>query len=293
MKFDKTDEKSIINFIHELLDYYAKIDNHSKNIIYTSDSLPLKNNMGWYHYTNNEHQIHINVQNILALKRKIINVNEFYAFIAICVTHEFRHFLQARYIKDGVKLEGYNKRDILATESLLYIKLFFDRYYILNKGFIKMESDADKFAIENAFEFLNKYYPEIEAEKSIINAVNYYAYLQKQEGIALTVPAGRESVEDILYTLDYYGRTNLRIPDLNRTLVADSSINIAIQEYLGLDTSKLLTEELINKYNHMKSGTRQDLLVAESIIEVIDKKEKSLESFPTLKNKILVNKKTY
>ena len=285
-RFEKIDGVEIANFVNELMDYYSKIDDNNVTIIHKSGEQKERNNAGWYHYLSGKHCIHINIDNILNLKKAVdmgnITNKDFYCFVSLIVGHEFRHFLQARYTKDGVFLDGYTNRDILCGELIIYIKMFFDRYYLLNKGFIKFEEDAEKFAIKGSLKFLKEYYPELDPEISIVRAVKYYAYLQYRAGMVSTVPSEFNSIDKILSEIDRRIEENSRIPDLSITLGVNNPLCYKVHNYYNLDCSKLFTREFLSKYSSLKDGTKQDLLVVSRILSLINYPSESLQSFSEL-----------
>lgn len=295
MYFNNINEKNSILFIENLLKYYNTIDNGSINTILTSkDPESQRNNVGWYQYFDNQHKIFINVPNVLYLKYAIdrgeLDYDAYYAFLTLCVGHEFRHFLQGRCIYEGAEIDGYGQKDVLNAQLMLYIRYFFDAYYLLNKGYIKYEEDAEKFAIINGIKFLKNNFPNINAEKAMVDAVRYYANLQSQDGIVPTLPEACNSIEEILSKIDIRIRDNLRINDLTKTLFVHNARYYGNHVYFGLDEDKLLTNELIEKYSKINDGSKQDLLVVKGILSLLEKPVESLEEFPILKKKYLNNK---
>ena len=199
MFFKPINEKNTIEFVNDLLCYYSTIDKGSTNTILTSDDYESqRNNVGWYQHADNQHKIFVNVPNILYLKdvvdRGELDIDAYYAFTTLCTGHEFRHFLQGKCIWDGNEIDGYNQNDVLNSQLMLYIRYFFDAYYLLNKGNVKYEEDAEKFAIINGLQFLKNNFPNINAEQAMIDAVRYYAYLQSSGGIVSTLPTGCNSI---------------------------------------------------------------------------------------------------
>lgn len=285
MRLKEINKRNVTNFVEELLDYYRTIDDNSINFIHTESSL--RDNAGWYHYHNGKHEIHINIPNIMYLKAAVqynrLDVDSFYAFVALCVGHEFRHFLQARYTKDGMPLEGYNKLDILYDELIIYIKMFFDKYYLINKGFIKCEEDAERFAIRNTLAFFNHYSPNFDGEKSVVRALNYYARLQENARIISTIPESCNSTAEFLTKIDERIKYNLRVPYLDATLRVQNPVCYQVQEYFGLDIDRLLSPKMIERYKILADGSKRDLLVVKRILALIKNPSESLESFPTIK----------
>lgn len=295
MRFRSINEKNSIAFVDDLLGYYSARDNGSINTILTSkDSESQRNNVGWYQYIDNQHKIFINVPNMLYLKHAInrgeLDYDAYYAFLTLCVGHEFRHFLQGKCIWEGIEIEGYGQKDVLNAQLMLYIRYFFDAYYLLNKGYVKYEEDAEKFAIINGIDFLKNKFPNMNVEKSMIDAVRYYANLQSGSGITSTLPGGCNSVEEILSKIDDRIRDNLRIKDLTQTLFVYNPRYYGNHSYFGLDENKLLIAELIEKYSQINDGSKQDLLVARAILSLLEKPVESLEEFPVLRKKYLGNK---
>lgn len=295
MNLKSINEKDSISFARDLLDYYSQIDNGSINKILTSDDIESqRNNAGWYQHIKDEHKIFVNIPNILCLKyaveKKEIDVNTYYAFLTLCISHEFRHFMQGRCIWEGKEIDGYGQNDVLNAQLMLYVRYFFDAYYLLNKGYVKYEEDAEKFAVKNGTEFLKNKFPGIDVEKSMVNAVNYYAKLQSSSGAVSTLPKNCRSIDEILFKINDRISKNLRINDLTKTLFVYNLRYYGNHGYFGLDEDKLLNEELIENYSKIKDGSKKDLLVVKSILELLDKKEESLEEFPILKKNYL-NKK--
>ncbi len=288
---ERIDEEIVTAFVYDLLDYYQKFDDNSINVVHGSDENIPRNNAGWYHYKDEMHYIHINVPNILNLKNAVdaglLTTRDFYSFVSLIVGHEFRHFLQARFAMDGIPIEGYTKKDILLNELIIYIKMFFDRYYQLNKGFIKCEEDAEKFAVKNSLEFLSNYYPELEPEVSIVRAVNFYARLHTRAGMISTVPGGSKSVDEILTRIEEHIKKNLRIPDLSKTLTVADPRHYEVHDYFGLNREAMMTPEFLRKYRSIFNGSKQDLLVVRRILNAINNPLESLESFPEMRKRFI------
>ena len=295
MEFKVINEKNSIEFVDSLLSYYSKIDAGSINTILTSNDLESKrNNVGWYQYVDNQYKIFINVPNMMYLKQAIdrgeLDYQAYYAFLTLCVGHEFRHFLQGRCIYEGVEMDGYGQKDVVNAQLMLYIRYFFDAYYLLNKGYVKYEEDAEKFAIINGIKFLKNNFSSMDVEKAMVDAVRYYANIQSSGGIISTLPKSCSSVEEILSKIDIRIKENLRINDLNKTLFVHNPKCYGNHSYFGLDEDKLLCDTLVQKYSEINDGSKQDLLVASAIISILEKPVESLEEFPILKKKYLENK---
>lgn len=295
MYFKNVNEKESVSFVSDLLDYYSTFGSSSINTILTSkDVESRRNNVGWYQHVNDQHKIFINVANILYLKYAIdrgeINNDTYYAFITLCVGHEFRHFLQGKCIWDGIELDGYGQKDVLNAQLMLYVRYFFDAYYLLNKGYVKYEEDAEKFAVKSGIEYLKKTFPGMDADKAMIDAVRYYAKLQSAGGIISTLPENCNSIEEILAKLDIRIKDNLRIKDLTKTLFVYNTNYYDNHSYFGLDEDKLLSKKLIDSYSKIKDGSEQDLLVVKAILSLLEKPDESLDEFPTLK-KVYLEKK--
>lgn len=285
-------EKNTIEFVYELLNYYSKIDNNSINRVLTSsDKESMRNNIGWYQHVDNKHKIFINVPNLLYLKDAIkhgdIDINTYYAFISLCVSHEFRHFLQGKCIWDGEEIDGYGQKDVLNSQLMLYIRFFFDAYYLLNKGYVKYEEDAEKFAIKSSYDFFNKNYPNMSAEKAIVNASNYYAEIQSRQGAISTLPRNCNSIDELISKIDIRIKDNLRINKLDETLRVFNPKFYANHIYYGLDENLLITDELIDMYSKISNGNEKDLFVVKHILSNLDNPIESLEEFPLLKKKYL------
>ena len=287
-------EKNSIEFASDLLDYYSKTDKGSKNIILTSnDEQSKRNNVGWYRHVDGQHKIFVNIPNILYLKeavdRGFVTTEAYYAFIALCVSHEFRHYMQGKCIWEGTEIDGYGQKDVLNAQLMLYVRYFFDAYYLLNKGYVKYEEDAEKFAVVNSIKFLREAFPNMDIEGAILNAVNYYAKIQSSRGGISTLPFGCNNTDEIISELDKRIRDNLRINNLRNSLFVYNPNFYVNHGYYGLDEEKLLSEELVNEYSNLNDGSKQDLLVAKSILSMLEKPVESTEVFPVLRKKYLNN----
>ena len=285
-------EKNSIEFAKNLLDYYSEIDNGSINTILTSnDELEKRNNVGWYQHVDGKHKIFVNIPNILYLKkavdRGIVTIDSYYAFIALCVSHEFRHYLQGKCIWDGEEIDGYGQKDVLNAQLMLYIRYFFDAYYLLNKGYVKYEEDAEKFAVINSIKFLKNSFPNIDIENATLNAVNYYAKIQSSYGGISTLPYGCKDTDEIISAIEKRIKDNYRINNLRDSLFVYNPNYYANHGYFGLDENKLLSDELIEKYSKLTDGNEQDMLVAKEILSSINKTVESLDDFPVLKKRYL------
>ena len=287
-------EKNSIEFANDLLDYYSEIDNQSINTILTSnDSESKRNNVGWYQHVDGKHKIFVNIPNILYLKSAVdhgeVTNDAYYAFIALCVSHEFRHFLQGRCIWEGIEVDGYGQIDVLNSQLMLYIRYFFDAYYLLNKGYVKYEEDAEKFAVNNSINFLKNHFPEMDVDAAIVNASNYYARIQSSFGAIPTLPVNCKSTDEILFKLGKRIEDNFRIKDLRKTLFVYNPNYYANHGYYGLDEDKLLSDELVQKYSKTTDGSKQDLLVAKKILSMLERPIESTEDFPVLRKRFLNN----
>lgn len=288
MYFTSVNEKQAVDFTNKLLKYYKNIDSGSINKVYTSSDIESqRNNVGWYRHEVNQHKIFINIPNIMyaksAIDSGIIDYDGFYAFLTLCTGHEFRHFLQGRVIYDGQEIDGFNQKDVLNSELMLYIRYFFDAYYLLNKGYIKYEVDAEKFSVINGIRYLQDTYPDMDSEKAMLAAVNFYANIQSQGGIASTLPCGCESIAEIIEELTNKIKYNKRVPNLDRTLFVYNPNFYATHERFDLNEDRVLTNELLCKYYNEEAGSKRDLLVVKKILSLLEHPEESLEEFPQLK----------
>ncbi len=292
MYFKEINEQSAVNFVDKLLNYYKRIDSRSNDFILThKDEESRRNNVGWYQHVGDQHKIFINVPNMLyaqfALEKGIMDYDSFYAFIALCTGHEFRHFLQGRVIYEGQEIDGYTQNDVFNSELMLYIRYFFDAYYLLNKGNVKYELDAERFAIINGIKYLNDTYPGMNSEKSMLEAINFYADIQSQDGVVSTLPLGCKSIEEVIQELQNKIKNNERIPKLNETLFVYNARFYQNHACYGLDEDRVITDELLEQYYNEKSGSQRDLLVVKRIISLLQYPEESLEEFPQLRKRYL------
>lgn len=288
MLYKNIDEKESIQIAKELLEYLSAIDNGSINkIIKSGDEDSYRDNVGWYQHINDKHIININIPNILCynslIDRGLVDTNSYYAFLSLCINHEFRHFMQGRCIWEGKEIDGYGQKDVLNAQLMLYVRYFFDAYYLLNKGFVKYEEDAEKFAVQNSIKFLKFKFPNMNVEKAIVDAVRMYANLQSRGGIISTLPCNCNTIDQITSQINERIEKNKRITPLSDTLFVHNPKYYGNHNYFGLDEDKLLSVELIDAYDRIDDGSKQDLLVVKAILSQIQKKEESLEDFPKLK----------
>lgn len=288
MYFKKINEKMAVDFTDKLLDSYRKIDDRSINTILTHrDVEACRDNVGWYQHADTSHRIYINIPNILcaesAVERGKMDNDGFYAFLTLCVGHEFRHFLQGRVIYDGEEIDGYTQKDVLNAELMLYIRFFFDAYYLINKGYVKYEVDAEKFSVIKGIEYLKSEYPNMDAEKSMLDAVNFYADIQASGGVASTLPLGCNSLDEVIKELENKINNNERVPNLDETLFVHHPRFYQNHASFGLDEDMVITTKLLRDYYNESSGSQRDLMVVKRIISLLERPEESLDEFPHLR----------
>ncbi len=288
MYFKTINERETINFLRKVLEYYKRIDGNSVDKILTSkDEESLRNNTGWYNHLGTEHRIFLNAPNMLAAKtfvdNGILSIDDFYAFLTLCTGHEFRHFIQGRCIYEGIDTDGYTQKDVLNAELMLFIRFFFDAYYLINKGNVKYELDAEKFSVANGVKYLLSSYPEMDGERAMVNAVDFYAKIQMSGGIISTLPINCHSTDEIIGKIAAKIDKNERVEDLASTLFVHNPIYYGNHGRFGLDEDRVLTDELREKYALERDGSKRDLLVVKRILELLEKPVDSLEEFPTLK----------
>ena len=289
------DEKTSVKLTNELLDYLGSIENGSTNkIIRSGEPEAMRDNAGWYQHIDDEHIININIPNILCynyfIDQGYATTDSYYAFLTLCINHEFRHFMQGKCIWEGKEIDGYGQEDVLNAELMLYVRYFFDAYYLLNKGYVKYEEDAEKFAVLNSLTFLKNKFPNMDVEKAIVDAVKLYAYIQSRGGIISTLPGNCDTIDEIVAEINDRISKNIRITPLDETLFVHNYKYYGNHGYFELDEEKLLTDKLIRDYGKIKDGSKQDLLVAKAILSHIKKQEESLKDFPTLKKCYLEKK---
>lgn len=288
MSYKNVSEKESIRIANELLEYLSEFDNGSiNNIIKSGDEDSYRNNVGWYQHIDGKHIININIPNILCynsfIDHRLVDTDSYYAFLTLCINHEFRHFMQGRCIWEKKDIDGYGQKDVLNAQLMLYVRYFFDAYYLLNKGFVKYEEDAEKFAIMSSIKFLKLRFPNMNAEKAVVDAVRMYADLQSRGGIISTLPCNCETIDQIISQIDERIEKNSRIKPLNKTLFVHNPRYYGNHNYFGLDENRLLSAELIDPYERIKDGSKLDLLVVKAILSQIKNAEESLDDFPALK----------
>lgn len=289
------DEKTSILLAQELLEYLSVIDNGSiNNIITSGDEDSYRDNVGWYQHVGDKHIININIPNILCynsfIDHGLVDTDSYYAFLTLCINHEFRHFMQGRCIWEAKDIDGYGQKDALNSQLMLYVRYFFDAYYLLNKGFVKYEEDAEKFAVKNSVQFLKAKFPNMNVEKAIVDAVRIYADFQSRGGISSTLPCNCDTIDQVTSQIDERIKQNSRIKPLGDTLFVHNPRYYKNHNYFGLDEDKLLSAKLINDYGKLNDGSKQDLLVVKAILSQLQKPEESLDDFPLLKKRYLQKK---
>lgn len=281
-------EKKTVAFARDLLDYYSLINNGCNMSVLTSkDEESERNNVAWYYHDKGTHNIKINVPNLLGLKpalaRGEIDRDAYYAFVAIIVGHEFRHFQQGECIWDGKEIDGFGQEDVINSQVMMYIRFFFDAYYLINKGFVKYEIDAEKFTIRESIKFLKDYFPNMDVEKAIVDAVRHYATIQIMGGTIPTLPDNARSTDEIIQILDKRMSDNLRVSDLRQTLFVHNPRFLNNHLQFGLDEGKLYTDELLEAYFKEPDGSKKDLIVAKAILNSVEKPVESMRDFPALR----------
>lgn len=294
MYFKEINEELAVDFTKELLGFYKEIDDGCVDTILThKDPEARRDNVGWYGPVDSQHKIFINIPNILcarfALERGVIDYDCFYAFLALITGHEFRHFLQGRVIYDGQEIEGFTSEDAFNADLMKYIRYFFDAYYLLNKGNIKYEVDAEKFSVINGVKYLKDRYPRMDAEKSMLDAVNYYASAQARGGVLPTLPLGCKSIDEAIGALQNRIERNERISNLDKSLFVHLPWFYQNHAAFGLDEDRVITKTLLQEYFNEKSGTERDLMVVKRIISLLEHPEESFGEFPLLRKRYKEN----
>lgn len=281
-------EKKVYSFVNDYMDYLKQINNNFKLNIYTSDDFESRrDNAGWYQYING-HIINLNILNMTCAANFIANglldVDSFFAFITLVVGHEYRHFLQGSVIYDNKELEGFTRHDAVAAHLMMYIRYFFDAYYLLNKGNVKYEVDAELFGVMEGAKFLSHYNPSIDAKDSIKNAANFYADLIARGFGKPTLPRKSSSYDELVRKLSININDNKRDNDLRSTLQVFLKSFYSTHGYYGLDENLLITNDLMQNYAKLENGFDKDLLIANRILNLLEKPEESLEQFTRIKN---------
>lgn len=280
-------EKKVCSFVNDYMDYLKQInDNFKLNIFTSDDEESRRDNAGWYQY-NKGHIININVYNLTCvayfIEQGIIDIDTFFALITLCVGHEYRHFGQGTCIYDGKDIDGFTKDDAIAAHLMMYIRYFFDAYYLLNKGHIKYELDAEKFGVTEGVKFLSHYNSDMDPFESMKNAVNFYAEITSRGFGEPTLPRNSRSYEEIIKKLDANLENNDRDNNLRKTLRVHLEKFYQNHIKYGLNEKLVITDELLEQYKECSNGFDKDLLVANRILELLVYPEESLEQFSHIK----------
>lgn len=280
-------EKKVYSFVQDYMDYLKQSNDNFKLNMYTSnDPESMRDNSGWYQY-NKGHIINLNVFNMTCAANFIgcglPDIDSFFAFITLVVGHEHRHFNQGTCIYDGKKVEGFTQNDAIAAHLMMYIRYFFDAYYLLNKGHIKYEVDAERFGVIEGVKFLSDYNPEMDAKEAMKNASNFFAELTARGFGEPTLPRNCCSYDELVKRLDENINNNSRDNDLRKTLRVYLDKFYGNHVYYGLNEDLVITKDLLKEYKELDNGFDKDLLVANRILELLEKPEESLEQFPRIR----------
>lgn len=292
MSFREINQENVANFVYQLLNYFNTINICDEiNILDKNNDYSIRNNVGWYQYVGSKHKLFINIPNILLLKKEVYNNNistdDFYVFVALVVIHEYRHLMQGKCIFDGDIIDGFSKKDAFDSQLIMYIRYFFDAYYILNKGNIKYEEDAERFAIKKTLDFFKNNYPNVNIENSLISVINYYSKLQLDGGIVPTLPINCSNTYEVFKKIDANIANNYRIDDLKKTLRVFHPKFYSTHIYYGLNEELLYNDEIQEKYSSIQKGDKKDLFIVEEILKCLEKPSESLDEFPGLKKKYI------
>lgn len=286
MVLKELSEGNLIKFTSNMLEHYSSIDSRLVIKQYTSsDPESARDNVGWYRYDEGKHTVNLNIVNMLCaqfgIARGELDLESFYAFVALCTGHEFRHFLQGTCIYDEKSIDGFDLNDAFNAEVMMYIRQFYDAYYLMNKGYLKYEVDADRFGIVEGVKFLKDNYPNMDVEKAMTDAVNFYANIQNRGVVLPTLPLGCKTYEEIVTAIAKKLRINKRVP-LNESLFVYNTAFYQNYHTFGYDEEKAITEDVVRQYNALKDGNKQDLLIAKRILESLAAPMGTVEHFPHL-----------
>lgn len=292
------DENTIRRYLSDYLDYLSVRDDNFKRVFVECDDPESSRNVGaWYnrHPDTEEHRIFLNLGNLDYLLYYLLNgqidVDEFFGIMTLLAGHEYRHFEQGRCMWDGKEINGFTTQDGFETQLILYIRYFFDVYYIRNKAYLKCEEDAELFSIKNGIEFIKDKFPNVDAEESILKSANFIGALPgKEQSYKSTMPYHSDSIDDLIKELNRRIDENYRHPWLPATLRASSDVRLDLQREYGIDWHSLMSDEFIYGYKDIEGGYNKDLYVVKKILDTVNDKEKSLREFNILKGKYLEKK---
>lgn len=290
MELKEFGEANAIAFTKNLLEYYFQGDNKAVINLYTSkDPESARDNVGWYLCEDKVHKLNYNIENILCarfgMQRGEIDLAGFYAFLTLCVGHEYRHYLQGTCIYDGNTMENFDQVDSFNSEIMMCIRQFYDAYYLMNKGYVKYELDADRFAIIEGVKYLKDNYPNIDAEKSMVDAVNFYAGCQYRGGAVLpTLPLGCDTYEQIVTAIADKIRVNKRL-SLEESLFVYNPACYLNHEKYGYDEEKIINQGFVDEYNKLSNGNQKDLLLIKNLLLASSKPYDAIKTYPQLSKK--------
>lgn len=280
-------ERKLCSFVSDYMDYLRKNnDNFVLNIYTSNDEESKRHNSGWYQYYNG-HIINLNIFDMAYAANYIgnglVDIDSFFAFVTLVVGHEYRHFLQGTCIYDGEVVSGFTESDAIATHLMMYIRYFFDAYYLLNKRHVKYEVDADIFGVIEGAKFLSDYNSGMDVRTAIKNAYNFYIGLAPRIFEHQALLKKSNSYEEVLSNLKNDLENNIRDNNLCNTLRVYLEKFYGNHYYYGLNEDKVITESLLREYQSLDDGFDKDLLVANRILELLERPEESLEQFCCIK----------
>lgn len=292
------DDSTVVNYLSDLIDYYKVRDNNFKTIFLSDeDKESSKSVSAWYNHEilTGEHTIFFNLCNFRSLfyclSTGLIDINEFFGILTLIAGHEYRHFEQGRSMFDKKEVSGFTFQDGLETQTVLYIANFFDMYYLINKGNLKCEEDAELFAIKNGIEFMKNKIPDIDAKKAILGAAKFLANLYKDSSFMSTMPDQSDSIDILIKKIELRIEKNDRQQFLPKAMRVVDPACFGFHEKYNLDYYKLMSNyDFLSEYAYTSDGAKRDMLVAKRILGLVNDPVDSLNEVNILKERYLAKK---
>ena len=187
------------------------------------------------------------------------------------IFHEYRHLEQTERYKYNPDFSNTSKA-ISIMNAIQCNGL--GGYYHENYRNDPKELDATKYSIEEAIKFINNNFPEIDAEKGIIQDIQDYIKEDKENeyGYHMFDENKSSTVEEVLKQLQE------RIENPTRVSLETVLLNAYIEDE---QLKKVFTDKFVKKYNNSSSAMEQDMLV---LIEIVKLHPEILQEYPILLN---------
>ena len=188
------------------------------------------------------------------------------------IFHEYKHLEQTEKYKYNPDFSKESK-DIAKMNAIHLNGL--SNYYFKNYRNNPEEIDATKYGIEEAVKYVKEQFPEIGADKGIVDYIQTYIENDKDNkyGLHMFDEDKSATVEDILDQLQerMENPTRVDFEQIRNGFIDDK------------DLQELLTDEFAEKYDKCTSVEEQDSMV---LAEIIKLHPEILQEYPVLQNEL-------